>query len=90
VADLEVHVIAPERRLWRGKATSVVAPAAMGEIGILPKHEPVLALMRAGTVRVHPKGGEKLEFHIEDGLLSVDGDVVMILVHTRQATPAAH
>jgi F-type H+-transporting ATPase subunit epsilon len=80
VAELEVHVIAPERRLWRGSAVSVTAPAANGYVGILPMHEPMLASLKPGTVRVRPATGEPLEFDVSGGVLSVDQDVVMILV----------
>lgn len=86
MADLEVHVISPERRLWRGLATLVSAPAANGEIGILPQHAPLLALLRPGTVRVHAVSGDVLEFHDEGGVLSVDLDVVTILVHASRST----
>jgi F-type H+-transporting ATPase subunit epsilon len=84
VAELEVHVIAPERRLWRGQAVSVTAPAANGYVGILPQHEPLLATMKAGQVRVRPVQGEPLEFDVDGGVLSVDSDVVMILVNPGQ------
>lgn len=87
MAELQVHVIAPERRLWRGAASFVSAPAANGDIGILPHHSPLLALLRAGTVRVHPSSGETLEFRVERGVLSVDLDVVTVLVETRHAAP---
>ncbi len=88
MANLEVHVIAPERRLWRGSATSVSAPAADGEIGILPQHAPILSLLRNGTVRVHPVEGDVREFHVEHGVLSVDSDVVSVLIETGR-NPAA-
>lgn len=89
MAEIEVHVISPERRLWRGPAASVSAPAAAGEIGILPHHSPLLALLRPGTVRVHPTAGETLEFGVESGVLSVDLDVVTILVSTGRTLPTA-
>lgn len=88
MAELEVHVISPEKRLWKGRATSVSAPAALGEIGILPQHAPLLALLRPGTVRVHAVDGEVHEFHDEGGVLSVDLDVVTILVHAGRTTAA--
>lgn len=88
MAELEVHVIAPERRLWRGTAASVSAPAANGDIGILPMHAPLLAMLRPGTVRVTPDGGEALEFPTSGGVLSVDEDVVTILVDAGQTAPA--
>lgn len=89
MAELEVHVIAPDHRLWRGKASSVSAPAANGEIGILPQHAPLLALLRPGTVRVHPVAGEMLEFPAQGGVLSVDLDVVTILVEAGHPIPAS-
>ncbi len=89
MAELEVHVIAPEHRLWRGRAASVSAPASNGDIGILPMHAPLLALLRPGTVRVHPREGATLEFPTEGGVLSVDEDVVTILVDAGQVIPAS-
>jgi F-type H+-transporting ATPase subunit epsilon len=85
VAELEVHVIAPDHRLWRGSATSVTAPAANGYVGILPKHEPMLASLKPGTVKVVPTKGEAMQIEVEGGVLSVDQDVVMILVESGQA-----
>jgi F-type H+-transporting ATPase subunit epsilon len=81
VAQLEVHVVSPERRLWRGAAEYVSAPAVDGGIGILPGHSPILTLLGEGTVRVDPPGGKKLEFVVSSGILSVDSDVVTVLVH---------
>lgn len=89
MAELEVHVIAPDHRLWRGAASSVSAPAADGDIGILPQHAPLLALLRPGTVRVHPVSGETLEFPAQGGVLSVDLDVVTILVEAGHSIPAS-
>ncbi len=87
MAELEVHVISPERRLWRGSAQFVTAPAANGYVGILPQHEPMLASMKEGQVRVRPVHGDVLEFRIDGGVLSVDDDVVTILVDHGQRVP---
>jgi F-type H+-transporting ATPase subunit epsilon len=87
VAELEVHIIAPERRLWTGSATSVTAPAANGYVGILPQHEPMLASLKKGHVRVRPIDSEPLEFDVEGGVLSVDSDVVTILVGPEDVVP---
>ncbi len=88
MAELEVHVIAPDHRLWRGSAMSVTAPAANGYVGILPKHEPMLASLKPGTVKVVPTTGETLQLEVEGGVLSVDQDVVMILVEAGQSMMA--
>ena len=82
-------MISPERRLWRGQATSVTAPAANGYVGVLPKHEPLLASLKTGLVTVRPVSGEALEFDVRSGVLSVDQDVVMILVDAASAEARA-
>ncbi len=53
--SLNVEIVAPDRVLWSGTADGVSVPAADGDMGLLPGHESVLALLRPGTVRV--KGG---------------------------------
>ena len=52
MAQLEVDLVDAEGKVWSGQAHQVTAPAADGEIGILPGHTPVLSLLRAGEVRV--------------------------------------
>ena len=82
-------MISPERRLWRGRATSVTAPAANGYVGILPEHQPMLASLKAGTVTVRQVSGEALTYDVESGVLSVDQDVVMVLVDAARAEAGA-
>jgi len=82
VAQLDVDLVAADRKIWSGEATMVVAPAADGEIGILPGHAPVLAVLRAGEVRITPVSGEPLRGTIDSGFLSVDSDRVTIVAAT--------
>ncbi len=49
---LDVNIVASDRVLWTGEATRVIAPTVEGEIGLLPGHEPVLSVLRAGEIRV--------------------------------------
>jgi F-type H+-transporting ATPase subunit epsilon len=82
VANLDVDLVAADRKIWSGPATMVVAPASEGEIGILPGHAPVLAVLRAGEVRITPVSGELLRGTIDSGFLSVDADRVTIVAAT--------
>lgn len=81
MAHLEVDVVATDRRVWRGNARMVSAPAVEGEIGILPGHTPVLAILVAGDVRIQRSDGSAITVEVDEGFLSVDDDKVAIVVH---------
>lgn len=81
MAHLEVDVVAADRRVWRGTARMVSAPAADGDLGILPGHTPVLAVLRSGDVRIQATDGSSLTVGVDEGFLSVDGDQVTVVVH---------
>jgi len=82
VAHLEVDVVAADRRVWRGEARMVSAPAADGEMGILPGHTPVLAVLRPGKVRITTVDGAVRLVQVDEGFLSVDSDRVTVVVHS--------
>ena len=88
MAHLEVDVVAADRRVWRGDARMVSAPAADGDIGILPGHTPVLAILRAGVVRITATDGSLKSVGVDEGFLSVDDDKVMVVVHAATETGA--
>ncbi|UFU07658.1 F0F1 ATP synthase subunit epsilon [Ruania halotolerans] len=77
---LTVEMVSADRTWWSGEATSVGAPAADGDMGIRPGHQPVLAVLRPGMVRVHPADGEPVTMEVSGGFLSVDHDDVTIVV----------
>jgi F-type H+-transporting ATPase subunit epsilon len=79
MAELDVHVVSAERSLWHGSAKSVVAKTPEGEIGILPRHEPVLALLVEAPVRIELSDGSKMLVAVHGGFLSVDSDSVQII-----------
>lgn len=82
---LTVSVISPERVLFEGDATQVVAPAYDGEVGILTGHAPMMALLGRGTLRVTASGGEQ-RFAVDGGFLQVVDDQVRVV--TEKAGPA--
>jgi F-type H+-transporting ATPase subunit epsilon len=80
---LKVSLISPEAVLFEGEATSVVAPAFDGEVGILDGHAPMMTLLGNGVLRL---GGGK-SFNVEGGFLQVVENNVRIV--TEKASAAA-
>lgn len=84
MAQLEVDVVAADRRVWSGGARMISAPAADGDLGILPGHTPVLAVLRDGTVRITGTDGAVRWVRVDSGFLSVDEDRVTVLAHAAE------
>ena len=80
---LKVSVISPERVLYEGEATQVVAPAYDGEVGILTGHAPMMSLLGKGSLRI--TGGSASSFEIEGGCLQVVDNVVRVVTETATA-----
>ena len=76
---LRVELVAADQAVWSGDAKMVVAKTIEGEIGLLPGHEPMLAILAAGEVRITLPGGESIKASAEDGFLSVEHDVVTVV-----------
>ncbi|GAB2550275.1 F0F1 ATP synthase subunit epsilon [Leucobacter ruminantium] len=76
---LNVSVVSADSEVWAGTASQIVAKTVEGEIGILGGHEPLLALLAQGEVRVTTADGEKITVDAEGGFLSVDHDTVTIV-----------
>jgi F-type H+-transporting ATPase subunit epsilon len=78
-AQLSVHVVSADREVYSGEATMVVARTVDGEIGILPGHEPMLAILAGGDVRVTAVDGTKVAARADGGFLSVENNNVSIV-----------
>ena len=91
MAHLDVELVAADRMVWSGEARMVSAPAVDGDIGILPGHAPLLAIMKEGTVRISPTDGSERHVRVDAGFLSVDGDRVTVVVDHAETSggPAA-
>ncbi len=79
MALLSVSVVAADHEVWSGEANMVVARTVEGQIGILPGHEPLLAMLAEGEVRVTLNGGESITAQADDGFLSVENDTVTVV-----------
>jgi F-type H+-transporting ATPase subunit epsilon len=77
---MTVELVAVERRIWSGSASFVLARTTVGEIGVLPGHEPTLAqLEEAGVVRVDGTDGTSTTLAVHGGFLSITPDTVTVL-----------
>lgn len=81
---LDVAVVSAERLIWQGTATSIVAKTPEGEIGILPGHEPVLALLVESPLRIEQADGKKLLVAVHGGFFSVDSDKVNVIAEVAE------
>jgi F-type H+-transporting ATPase subunit epsilon len=79
---IHVDIVSPEGQLFAGEATMVFAPAALGEIGIAPRHAPLLTTLSAGVVRVQVEGQEEHTFYVGGGALEVQPHRVSVLADT--------
>ena len=85
MAELNVEIVAVERELWSGKATFVFTRTTAGEIGILPRHIPLVAqLVDDAMVRVEREGEDDLRIAVDGGFLSVTEERSDILVENAE------
>jgi len=79
---LHVDIVSAEAEIFSGTATMVFAPAEMGEIGIAPRHAPLLTRLKPGEVRVQTQDGEEQSFFVSGGMLEVQPHIVTVLADT--------
>jgi len=79
---IRCDIVSAEAEIFRGDATLVVATGEMGELGIAPRHAPLITRLKPGKVVVTQANGEKLDFAIGGGILEVQPQVVTILADT--------
>ena len=77
--SLRVSLVSADQEVWSGEAKQVIARTTEGEIGILVGHEPLLAILGAGEVRVTLVEGGVVKANAEDGFLSVENNNVTIV-----------
>ena len=75
---MDVNIVAEDRPLWSGKAMSAVVPSLEGYMGILPGHEPVLAIVGHGDVTLAGEDDQEHKFTVEGGFISFEDDTLTI------------
>ncbi len=76
----DVSLVTPEGPVFEGEAEMLIVPGAAGEIGVLARHAPLVAMLKAGSTRVHVRGGEVREFATGPGFFKVEQDRALALV----------
>ena len=76
---LNVSVVSAHSEIWSGEATQVIAKTVEGEIGFMTGHEPVLAILAEGQVRITQADGTKVVASAQDGFLSMENDELTIV-----------
>jgi F-type H+-transporting ATPase subunit epsilon len=79
---VHVDIVSAEGEIFSGPAKMVFLPAAEGELGVAPRHAPLLALLKAGEVRVQPPDGDEQSFYVGGGALEVQPTKVTVLADT--------
>ena len=79
---LHVDIVSAEAEIYSGPATMVFAPATMGEVGIMPRHAPLLTTLKPGEVRVQTADGNEEFFYVSGGMLEIQPSGVTVLADT--------
>ena len=81
-STIRCEIVSAEAEIFHGEAEMVVATGELGELGIAPRHAPLITRLKPGKVVVTLPGGEKLDFAISGGIIEVQPQVVTVLADT--------
>jgi len=79
---MHVDVVSAEAEIFSGPATMLFAPGVMGDLGILPRHAPLLTRIKPGEVRIVTPEGEEQFYYVSGGMLEIQPEAVTVLADT--------
>ena len=82
MATILVDIVSAEGEIYSGDAAMVYVPARMGEVGIAPRHAPLLTALKPGEVRVEDPEGKEHFFYVTGGMLEIQPHLVTVLADT--------
>ena len=82
MSTIRCDIVSAEAEIFQGEATLVVATGEVGELGIAPRHAPLITRLKPGKIVVTQPDGSQLDFAIGGGILEVQPEVVTILADT--------
>jgi F-type H+-transporting ATPase subunit epsilon len=84
VSKMTVEVVTPERVVYSGEASMVIARGVQGDLGILPNHMPLVTPLKIAPVRIKTEGEKEIRMAVSGGFMEVRGDKVTILAETAE------
>jgi F-type H+-transporting ATPase subunit epsilon len=81
-STIRCDIVSAEAEIFHGEATLVVVTGELGELGIAPRHAPLITRLKPGQVRVELENGEEQFFYVSGGILEVQPTVVTVLADT--------
>lgn len=82
MTTIRCDIVGAESEIFHGQAKMVIATGEAGELGIAPRHAPLITRLKPGQVRVQPENGEEQCFYVSGGILEVQPQVVTVLADT--------
>jgi F-type H+-transporting ATPase subunit epsilon len=79
---IHIDIVSAAGQIFSGEASMVFAPGSQGELGIAPRHAPLLTTLKAGEVRVQSEGAEEQVFYVGGGVMEVQPHQVTVLADT--------
>ncbi|HXC22136.1 MAG TPA: F0F1 ATP synthase subunit epsilon [Steroidobacteraceae bacterium] len=79
---IHIDIVSAEGQIFSGEASMVFVPGSQGELGIAPRHAPLLTTLSAGEVRVQTEGQEEQSFYVGGGALEIQPHLVTVLADT--------
>ena len=79
---IHVDIVSAEGQIFSGEATMLFVPGSQGELGIYPRHAPLLTTLKAGEVRVQTEGHEEQSFFVGGGAMEIQPHLVTVLADT--------
>lgn len=82
MSTIKCDIVSAEKAIYSGDVTMVVASGVAGELGIAPRHAPLITQLKPGQVRVHLEDGTEEDFYVSGGILEVQPYMVSVLADT--------
>jgi len=79
MSTIQIEIVSAEKAIFSGEAKMLIAPGKDGDLGIAPKHTPLLTTLRPGEIEIHKNDNEKEYFYVTGGILEVQPHIIMVL-----------
>lgn len=84
MSSIKVELVSAASTVWSGEAKEIVARTTEGEIGVLPGHTPLLALLAEGPVTIYGTDGQNFKADVSGGFLSISADTVLVVAESAE------